>query len=208
MVTHAEVACSPEWSSDSLTIEKNYVRLLESKSSTSPLGATADRLATPPTAAPTPNRKGSTGHLNALRTTDFRGVVVWKTKRGLPDIMSLIGTTWTSAFARTHDQPPRSSGSRAPADTGTRPLLPAHRRQYVTVTNYIAAQGHSDSGGHRSKFSLCPQRLARVRRCVSVDQRWPQSEHCKCTRVPLLLRRYCQCVSQLRLLRHSPQLAP
>lgn len=45
---------------------------------------------------------------------------------------------------------------RATGRYGTDPLLPAHRRQYVTVTNYGAAQGYSDAGGHRPSSTCAP----------------------------------------------------
>ena len=49
---------------------------------------------------------------------------------------------------------PRASRGRPWVDTDTDPLLPADGRQYVTVTNCSAAQGHSDLVGDRA--SLCP----------------------------------------------------
>lgn len=57
---------------------------------------------------------------------------------------------------------------RAPVYTGTGPLLPAHRHQYVTVTNCSAAQDYSDAGG-RALVQLVPPALGaraamRVRR--------------------------------------------
>jgi hypothetical protein len=51
-------------------------------------------------------------------------------------------------------------------------------------------------------------RFRAVRLRVSVAHRCPQSGHCRCTTIPWLLNRYCQCVSQLRVLAQSPQFRP
>ena len=48
----------------------------------------------------------------------------------------------------------------------------------------------------------------RVRRQVSIDHRWAQPGHCRCTSVPWLFSRYCQWVLQFRLPWQSWQPAP